>query len=203
MFLMPRLVLRQKINQNKYYFSVIKDSDKKIRWWVWVAIFCILFVDQVIKVWVKTNMLIGEEIVITDWFILHFVENNGFAFGLEFFGSAGKVLLTVFRVVFSFFVFRWLIATIRLGGSRWVVFAMILIFSGAVGNIIDSVFYGFVFDYAPLLFGRVVDMFYFPLIVEEVSGSTIFFPFIFNIADSCITIGAFILLFNYKHLNLK
>ena len=180
-----------------------KDNGKTIHWWVWVVIFCILFVDQATKIWVKTNMLIGEDIVVTDWFIIHFVENNGFAFGLEFFGSVGKLLLTVFRIVFSFFVFRWLVGLIRLNSSRWVVVAMILIFSGAVGNIIDSVFYGVFFDYAPLFFGRVVDMFYFPLIVDEVSGSTVFFPFIFNVADSCITIGAFILLFNYKNLNLK
>ena len=200
---MLHLVLRQKINQNKYSCSVIGNIDKTIRWWVWVAIFCILFVDQALKIWVKTNLLIGEEVVITDWFILHFVENNGFAFGLEFFGETGKVLLTMFRIVFSFFVFRWLIGLIRSNGNRWIIVAMILIFSGAVGNIIDSVFYGVFFDYAPLLFGRVVDMFYFPLIVDEVSGSAVFFPFIFNVADSCITIGAFILLFNYKHLGLK
>ena len=77
---MPHLVLRQKINQNKYSCSVIGNIDKTIRWWVWVAIFCILFVDQALKIWVKTNLLIGDEVVITDWFILHFVENNGFAF---------------------------------------------------------------------------------------------------------------------------
>ena len=142
-------------------------------------------------------MNIGDEIVVTNWFIIHFVENNGFAFGWEFFGSAGKLFLTIFRVVFAFFVFRWLRDLIKENGSRWVVFSMALIFAGAVGNIIDSVFYGPIYGYAPLFFGRVVDMFYFPLFsgtypdwVPFFGGNDfVFFRFIFNLADSFITVG--------------
>ncbi|MAZ58068.1 MAG: lipoprotein signal peptidase [Flavobacteriales bacterium] len=177
----------------------------------WGLIFFLLCLDQALKLWIKTNMNIGDEIIVTNWFIIHFVENNGFAFGWEFFGSAGKLFLTIFRVVFAFFVFRWLRDLIKENGGRWVVFSMALIFAGAVGNIIDSVFYGVFFDYAPLFFGRVVDMFYFPIIDGyypdwfPVFGGEyfVFFRYIFNVADSCITIGAFVLLFNYKNLSLK
>lgn len=163
------------------------------------------------KIWVKTNLSIGDEIIIFDWFVIHFVENNGFAFGWEFFGSVGKLFLTIFRIVFSFLVFRWLCDLIKSNGNKWVIFSMALVFSGAIGNIIDSVFYGLFFDYSPLFFGRVVDMFYFPIIdgyypdwVPVVGGNYfVFFRYIFNIADACITIGAFILLFNYKNLSVK
>ena len=184
---------------------------KNVNFNPWGLIFFLLFLDQTLKVWVKTSMDVGDEIIITDWFVLHFVENNGFAFGWEFFGSAGKLFLTIFRVVFSFFVFRWLRDLIKSKESPWVVFSMALIFAGAIGNIVDSVFYGVFFDYAPLFFGRVVDMFYFPIIdgyypewVPVFGGEYfMFFRYIFNVADSCITIGAFILLFNYKNLSLK
>ena len=169
----------------------------------WGLIFFLLCLDQALKLWIKTNMNIGDEIVVTNWFIIHFVENNGFAFGWEFFGSAGKLFLTIFRVVFAFFVFRWLRDLIKENGSRWVVFSMALIFAGAVGNIIDSVFYGPIYGYAPLFFGRVVDMFYFPLFsgtypdwVPFFGGNDfVFFRFIFNLADSFITVGGFLLLF--------
>ena len=173
--------------------------------------FAIVFLDQALKLWVKTNMSVGDEIVIFDWFVLFFVENNGFAFGYEFFGLWGKFFLTLFRIVFVVFIFRWMFSLLELGVSRWVILCFVLILAGAVGNIIDSVFYGVFFNYAPVFFGRVVDMFYFPIIegqypnwVPVVGGdSFVFFRFIFNIADSSITIGAFLLLIFYKNFPVK
>jgi signal peptidase II len=184
---------------------------KRVVFSPWGLVFFLLFLDQFLKIWVKTNMDIGDEIVITNWFVLYFVENNGFAFGWEFFGSIGKVCLTIFRIIFSFLVFRWLVDLIKLKKNKWVVFFMSLIFAGAIGNIIDSVFYGVFFNYSPLFFGRVVDMFYFPIFdghypswIPVLGGKYfVFFRYIFNIADACITVGAFGLLLNYKNLSLK
>ena len=156
-------------------------------------------------------MSIGDQFFVFDWFHVYFVENNGFAFGLEFFGVWGKFFLTLFRLFFVFFIFKWLFSLLKGGVDFIVVLAFLLISAGAVGNIIDSVFYGVLFDYSPLFFGRVVDMFYFPLFsgfypdwIPFLGGEKfIFFRFIFNIADSSITIGSFLLLFYYKRLPLK
>jgi len=184
---------------------------KNISLKMWVLFFSILFLDQFLKVLVKTNMSIGDEIIIFDWFIIYFVENNGFAFGLEFFGFWGKFFLTLFRIVFVVFIFRWLFDLLKVGVDFVVVLAFLLISAGAIGNIIDSVFYGVFFDYSPLFFGRVVDMFYFPLFSGFYPDwfpfwggeKFVFFRFIFNVADSSITIGSFILLLSYKKLPLK
>ncbi len=178
---------------------------------MWMLFFSILFVDQFLKIWIKTNLSVGDEIKVFDWFFLHFVENNGFAFGWEFFGLWGKFFLTLFRIVFVFFIFKWFFTVLKEGVCGGVVVGFLLILSGAIGNIIDSVFYGFIFNYAPLFFGRVVDMFYFPIVsgvypdwVPLVGGdSFVFFRFIFNIADSSITIGAFLLLIFYNKIPLK
>ncbi len=184
---------------------------KSISLKMWVFFFSILVLDQFLKIIIKTNMSIGDEYVVFDWFRIHFVENNGFAFGLEFFGLFGKFFLTLFRVVFVVFVFRWLFGLLRGGVDFVVVLAVLLICAGAVGNIVDCVFYGVFFDYAPLFFGRVVDMFYFPIIsgfypdwVPFFGGERfVFFRFIFNIADSSITIGAFLLLFFHRKIPVK
>ncbi|MCK3683690.1 lipoprotein signal peptidase [Maribellus sp. YY47] len=192
-----------------------------------LIIFLILIVDQVLKIWIKTNLAIGDEIVIfKDWFILHFVENNGMAFGFEFAGEYGKMFLSVFRIL-AVVAIGWYL--FKLAKSKEVPFGFIvcisLIFAGAIGNIIDSLFYGLIFNdsygqvaslfpaeggYSSFLHGRVVDMFYFPLIegrypewVPSVGGDPfIFFRPVFNIADSSITVGIFaILLFYRKYFN--
>ena len=180
-----------------------------------VIIFSVIFIDQALKIFIKTNFNLGEELKITDWFILHFLENNGFAFGYEFFGRPGKLMLTLFRLGASIFIFFWL-KILVLGYSKnkislGAICGLSLVFAGAVGNIIDSVFYGLLFDYSPLFYGKVVDMFYFPIIsgfwpdwVPFLAGDYfIFFRPVFNVADTSITIGAVFLLFFQKQLSFK
>lgn len=174
----------------------------------------ILVVDQVVKFLVKTNMQIGEEIpLIGEWCMLHFVENEGFAFGMAFGGNAGKIILTLFRLVASAGLLWYLLHIIKKGTRTPLAICLALIVVGAVGNLIDSCFYGLIFNesyytvaqlfppdggYAPLLQGRVVDMFYFPLIDTTLPEGFpiwggkhfVFFNAIFNVADAAITIGA-------------
>lgn len=156
--------------------------------------------DQVIKYLVKTNMDLGEQIyVIGNWFRLCFVENEGMAFGMKFGGAVGKFLLSLFRVVL-FGVLCWWIHSldIKQKAPSGVLVGLTLITAGAFGNIIDCLFYGMIWDYAPFMFGKVVDMFYFPLIHNS-AGDVLFFSPVFNFADSCVTVGAFyLLLFHWK-----
>ena len=178
-------------------------------WWTLVGF--LVFLDQALKFWVKNNMSVGEDISITSWFFLYFVENNGFAFGYEFFGDYGKFLLTLIRLIFVFFIYRWICDLVSRDIRGPVFYGLLLVFSGAIGNIVDSVFYGVFYGYAPLFFGRVVDMFYFPIFsgvypdwVPFFGGEPfVFFRYIFNVADSCITVGGGILLFCYKSLDWK
>lgn len=192
-----------------------------------LIIFLILIVDQVLKIWIKTHLAIGDEIVVfKDWFILHFVENNGMAFGFEFAGEYGKMALSIFRIL-AVIAIGWYL--FKLAKNKEIPFGFIacisLIFAGAIGNIIDSLFYGIIFNhswgqvatlfpaeggYSSFLHGKVVDMFYFPLIegrypewVPSVGGNPfIFFRPVFNIADSSITVGIFsILLFYRRYFN--
>ena len=185
----------------------MKTSGSKL---FWVGFFLVL-IDQASKFLVKGNLDIGQSIVVFDWFLIYFVENNGFAFGYEFFGFWGKLFLTTIRLVFVVFIFRWMLVLIRNHADRWVLIGLLLVLSGAIGNIIDSVFYGPIYGYALLFFGRVVDMFYFPLFsgtypdwVPFFGGNNfVFFRFIFNLADSFITVGGFLLLFFNSRIPLK
>ena len=169
-------------------------------------------------------MTLGQEHHIADWFILHFTENVGMAFGMEFGGEMGKLALSVFRIIAVMAIGWYLFSIIRKGAENIVIIAISLVFAGALGNIIDSTFYGIIFNdsyghvanlfpeeggYSSLLHGRVVDMFYFPLI-EGVfpewlpiwgGNRFLFFNAIFNVADSAITIGmALVILFQKKFL---
>ncbi|MFW6289883.1 MAG: lipoprotein signal peptidase [Mariniphaga sp.] len=192
-----------------------------------LIIFSVLIIDQVLKVWIKTNMSLGQEFIIfKDWFIIHFVENNGMAFGFEFGGEYGKLFLSVFRIAAVIAIGWYLFKLVRHKEITFGFLACIaLIFAGAIGNIIDSLFYGMIFNhsygqvadflpegggYSSFLHGRVVDMFYFPIIDTTLPG---WFPFwgghdfvcfrpVFNIADTSISIGIFaILLFYRKEIN--
>lgn len=155
-------------------------------------------------------MYYGEEIhVFGNWFILHFTENNGIAFGMEFGGTTGKILLTIFRIIAASLIAWFMFRLIRQNYPAGLIISISFVFVGALGNIIDSVFYGIIFDYAPLLQGRVVDMLYFPIIrgywpdwMPFFGGNYfIFFRPVFNLSDTAITTGVFsILLFYSKYL---
>lgn len=190
----------------------MRNLAKKPFWIVAI----ILVIDQVSKILVKTTMYIGQEYrYLGDWGRIHFIENNGMAFGMEFAGEAGKIILTLFRlaaVVGLGFYIRHIIRTKP--NTLFIVF-LSMICAGALGNIIDSVFYGILFSestpyelaaflpesggYASLMHGKVVDMFYFPIFkgfwpewMPFVGGNYFeFFRPIFNVADSAITIGVF------------
>jgi len=158
----------------------------------------LVVIDQVIKYLVKTNMELGEQInVIGQWFRLSFVENEGMAFGMAFGGQVGKFLLSLFRVVLSGFLICWIRSLSKKQVPTGVLVGLTMITAGAIGNIIDSLFYGIIWDYAPFMFGKVVDMFFFPIIRE--GERVIFFSPVFNFADSCVTVGAFyLLLFQWR-----
>lgn len=165
----------------------------------------LVVIDQVIKVLVKTNMSIGESIhVFGDWFQIYFIENEGMAFGMKFGGAVGKFLLSLFRIVFFGLLAYWISRLLKKSDTpSGVTVGLTMIAAGAMGNIIDCFFYGLIWDYAPFMFGRVVDMFYFPIIdttfpewMPLIGGNPFrFFAPVFNFADSCVTCGALYLIF--------
>ncbi len=187
-----------------------------------LIILIVILIDQVLKIYVKSSMILGEEYKILDWFYIHFTENNGMAFGLEFGGKIGKVILMILRISFVLIMISYLKKTLFKKYDNLSLLTFSLIIGGAIGNIIDGVFYGYFFTsslgqistfsingngYAPLMFGKVVDMFYFPLYkgvlpdyIPFLGGDYfIFFRPVFNFADTCISIGVFLLiLFNKK-----
>ncbi len=167
-------------------------------------VFFILLIDQLFKIWVKTSFYLGEELYITSFFRLVFVENNGMAFGITL---GDKIYLTLFRILASIAIAVYLGYCVRKNENTLLLTCISLILAGATGNIIDCVFYGQWFDYAPYFYGKVVDMLYFPLIeghywdwLPMVGGEHfIFFAPVFNLADSAICIGVFLLLiYEYK-----
>ena len=155
----------------------------------------LVIIDQISKYLVKTNMSLGEQIpVIGQWFRLCFVENEGMAFGMKFGGAVGKFCLSLLRICLCGFLIWWIN---KLAASRetpaGALVGLTMITAGAMGNIIDCLFYGIIWDYAPFMFGKVVDMLYFPIIRD--GARVTFFSPVFNFADSCVTCGAFYLIF--------
>ncbi len=188
----------------------------------YLFIFIILLIDQITKVYVKTHFILGEEVKVFKWCRILFIENEGMAWGTEIPGSYGKIILTLFRIAAVSGIAYWLWDSIQKKCSIYLFTAIVLIFAGALGNIIDSVFYGVLFNYSnhevatlfsskpygTYFYGRVVDMFYFPFIenyqlpswLPLMGGKEItFFNAIFNVADFSISTGVGILLvFNKK-----
>jgi signal peptidase II len=190
-----------------------------------LLVILLLVIDQVIKFAVKLNMTIGESIpVFGDWFQICFIENNGMAFGMQFGGSVGKLALSLFRVVLIGFIIVYLRRLIKKAGTpTGVLVGLSLVLVGAIGDVVDCLFYGEIFSastysqvaqlfppdggYTGFLYGKVVDMFYFPIIdtvlpewVPFYGGEHfIFFRPIFNFADACISVSViYMLLFQRK-----
>lgn len=196
-------------------------NNKTFKAWMAVAIVvAILLIDQIIKIEVKTNMTLGEAKRVTDWFYIEFIENNGMAYGMKF---INKLVLSLFRLFAICFIGYYLAKIIKKNVAPLgyiVLIAMVL--AGAAGNLIDCLFYGLIFDastpftvsqfvpfgegYSTFLHGKVVDMFYFPIIqttwpewVPYFGGSEyVFFSPVFNFADACISVGVVALLLFYR-----
>ncbi len=178
-----------------------------------IVILAVLIVDQIVKIWVKTHMIIGEEIhIFGDRVMLKFVENPGMAFGMELGGNWGKMALSIFRILAVGGLIWYLVTLIKKKRNLFLISCISLIIAGAAGNLIDCAFYGIIFTdsygqiaqmfpdgdgYAGFLMGRVVDMIYCPVIQTE---SFTFFSPIFNVADSAITVTVFMMIIGYKKL---
>ncbi|MGP1625159.1 lipoprotein signal peptidase [Prevotella koreensis] len=197
----------------------MRENNRRTTLIVVLLVVAILLIDQVIKIEVKTNMRLHEVIDITGWFKINFIENNGMAYGMTFFN---KLVLSLFRIAAISLIGYYLTKVIRKGARIGYIICLAMVFAGAVGNMIDCMFYGLIFNasspeymsyfvpfgegYAPFLMGKVVDMFYFPLIettwpewVPVVGGDDyIFFSPVFNFADASISVGVAILLLFYR-----
>lgn len=193
-----------------------------------IIIFLVLLIDQTIKIYIKTHFVLGQEVHIANWFIIHFTENPGMAFGLQFSGEWGKLMLSLFRVGAIGLITWYLIRLVKTDAHPGLIACIAFIVAGATGNVLDSAFYGIFFNdstfwdvakfnpvgggYASFLHGKVVDMFYFPILEGHFPQ---WFPFwggedfqffrpVFNIADSSITSGVIaILLFQHKFFPSK
>ena len=184
-----------------------------------LVVLAVLLIDQMIKIWVKTSMTLHESIHVTDWFYITFIENNGMAFGMQL-GS--KIVLSLFRVIAISALGYYIWLEVKRKAKTGYLVCLSLVLAGAAGNLIDCMFYGLVFNesspyylsyfvpfgtgYAPFLMGKVVDMFYFPLLETEwpmwmpfVGGEHfVFFSPVFNFADSCISVSVVWLLLFYR-----
>lgn len=189
----------------------------KKSWKLSLLVLLILLIDQSVKIWVKTNFWLSQEIEIfgLDWALIHFMENNGMAFGISFGGSFGKLALSLFRIIAIAFLI-YLIRNLIRSNAHWgVLFPFGFVLAGAIGNMLDSAFYGMIFSesnyfhggvarlfpaeggYASFLHGRVVDMFHFPILegfwpewLPIIGGNHyLFFKPVFNVADLSITVG--------------
>ena len=183
-----------------------------------LVIIVVLLIDQISKIYIKTSFSLHEEIPVFNWFRIVFVENKGMAWGFELPGNYGKLVLTLFRLVAITGIGYWLYDSIRKNSSRILIFCIALIFAGAFGNIIDSILYGIIFNeststqiaeflpegggYEEIFYGKVVDMIQFTF-YDDILPDWIpiwggkhfsFFDPVFNIADSAISIGVFLLL---------
>ena len=187
-----------------------------------LLVLLILLVDQLVKIFIKTHFMLGEEVVVAkNWFIIHFIENNGMAFGFEFGNNIGKYFLTIFRMAAIVLLGWYLTKLWKKELPFGLVASFSLILAGAAGNLIDSAFYGLIFNeshgsvatlfpagggYASFLMGRVVDMFYFPLIEGHFptwfplwgSQEFIFFRPVFNVADASISVGIIAIFIFYR-----
>ena len=184
-----------------------------------LVVFAVLLIDQMIKIWVKTSMTLHESIHVTDWFYITFIENNGMAFGMQL-GS--KIVLSLFRVIAISALGYYIWLEVKRKAKTGYLICLSFVLAGAAGNLIDCMFYGLMFNasspyylsyfvpfgtgYAPFLMGKVVDMFYFPLIETEwpqwmpfVGGDHfVFFSPVFNFADSCISVSVVWILLFYR-----
>ena len=184
-----------------------------------ILIIALVIIDQIIKIEVKTHMCLGESIKITDWFFISFIENNGMAYGMTF---VNKLFLSLMRIVAVYFIGLYMIRILKKKHRTSFIIVLSFIMAGALGNIFDSMFYGLVFNasspyyssylvpfghgYAPFLMGKVVDMFYFPLIVTTYPDwipfkggeQFIFFSPVFNFADACISVGVVVMFLFFR-----
>lgn len=182
-------------------------------------ILVLLVIDQVIKIWVKTNMPLYDTIEITSWFKIHYIENNGMAFGMTF---VNKLVLSLFRIAAIVLLCYYISLLVRRGCRLGYLICVAIVTAGAAGNIFDSMFYGLIFSgaspyyvsyfvpfgdgYAPFLMGKVVDMFYFPLIESTFPDwvpfwggeNFVFFSPVFNFADACVSVGVVVVLLFYQ-----
>lgn len=190
----------------------------------WI-VFLVLLIDQISKIYIKTHFIEYESVKVFDWFRISFIENEGAAWGMQIPGQYGKIILTLFRIVAVCAISYWLIDTAKKKISSGLLLSLSLILAGALGNIVDSVFYGVIFDhstgqvatlfaenpYGSVFYGKVVDMLHFPLIDTQLpqwipffGGERFtFFDPIFNIADVSISIGAGVLFLTWAKDTFK
>lgn len=204
---------------NKQTATATRQRGISRGWLAVILTLAILIIDQVIKIEVKTNMCLHQSIRITDWFYINFIENSGMAYGMTF---INKLVLSLFRIVAVSVIGYYLWKQVKEKARYGYIVCLAMILAGAAGNIFDSMFYGLCFNasspyyvsyfvpfgqgYAPFLMGKVVDMFYFPIIdtywpqwVPFVGGDHfIFFSPVFNFADACISVGVIVLLLFYR-----